>query len=347
MREITVEQAAVIAPFRRGRWAAIGAAVAVTLGAGAVVPFVSATASSGTRAVVVSITPCRLFDTRPAPDTVGPRAAPIGAADTHTSAGRGVVGLCNIPAGAVGLVMNVTVVNGTASSYLTVFPADVPKPLASSLNWTAGQAATPNQVTSLLSADGRVSFFNFAGSVNVLVDVVGYLEDHNHDDRYVKSNQPIVMSYSAGNMAPVAIGPTTLAHIVAGTVASGNGAISIDLPGPDVVDGVAYGLKSVEYCITDPAFGGLVSDAAVFAGEPFLVGTLDTADRTLAGCYTYTADLAGHQGYGLFLSLAGGAAARVSVTGVKATWVPASTLPAPLMIGTTNPEEALAQLLAG
>jgi hypothetical protein len=342
-----VEQAAVSVPFRRGRWAAIGAAVAVTLGAGAVVPFVSATASSGTRAVVVSITPCRLFDTRPAPDTVGPRAAPIGQADTHTSFGRGAVGQCNIPAGAIGLVMNVTAVNGTASSFLTVFPTDVPRPLASSLNWTAGQAATPNQVTSLLAADGRVSFFNASGSVNVLVDVVGYLEDHNHDDRYIKNNQPIVMSYGAGGMVPAGTGPTTLTHVVAATVASGDGALSIDLPGPDVVDGVAYGLKSVEYCLLAPSGGGLVTDVAVFAGEPLIVSLVDPTDRTAAGCYVYTVDVAGHEGYGLLLNLAGGAAARVGVVGMKATWVPASTLPAPLMIGATSPDQALTQFLAG
>jgi hypothetical protein len=53
------------------------------------------------------------------------------------------------------------------------------------MNWSAGQAATPNQVTAALSASGQLSLFNLAGTVNVIVDLVGYLSDHNHDDEYV------------------------------------------------------------------------------------------------------------------------------------------------------------------
>jgi hypothetical protein len=72
--------------------------------------------------------------------------------------------------------LGVTVVNPTAASYLTVYPADVPRPLASNLNWVAGQPPTPNAVTAALSTDGRLAFYNFDGSVDVLVDIVGYYE---------------------------------------------------------------------------------------------------------------------------------------------------------------------------
>ncbi len=48
----------------RTRWAAIGAAVAVTLGAGALAT-VDAARSSGERTSYFPITPCRLADTRP------------------------------------------------------------------------------------------------------------------------------------------------------------------------------------------------------------------------------------------------------------------------------------------
>jgi hypothetical protein len=89
-----------------------------------------------------------------------------------------------VPLDASAVTMNVTVVNPTGSSFLTVFPADASKPLASSLNWVAGQGATPNAVTSDVSADGKVSFYNKSGSVDVIADIVGYYVDHNHDDRY-------------------------------------------------------------------------------------------------------------------------------------------------------------------
>lgn len=167
----------------RARWAAIGAAVAVSLGAGGF-GIASATISSGERAAFVPITPCRVMDTRPAPDTVGVRATPLGSTDTHTIAVVGVSGNCNVPIDATGVVMNVTAVGPTQPSFLTVFPAGVALPLASNLNYTAGQTPTPNAVTVDVPASGQVSFYNLAGTVNVVADIVGYYADHNHDDRY-------------------------------------------------------------------------------------------------------------------------------------------------------------------
>jgi hypothetical protein len=164
----------------RARWAAIGAALAVTLGAGGY-GIASATISSGERAAFVPITPCRVMDTRPLPDKVGNRDTPLGPADTYTIP---VVGFCGVPLDATGVVMNVTAVGPTADSFLTVFPQGAALPLASSLNYTAGQRATPNAVTVDVPATGGVSFYNQAGYVNVIADIVGYYIDHDHDDRY-------------------------------------------------------------------------------------------------------------------------------------------------------------------
>ena len=104
---------------------------------------------------------------------------------------RGTNGNCTIPAGAVGVVMNVTIDNPTADSFLTVYPGDAAsRPLASNLNWTAVSSPTPNQVTVLLGATlGNIKFYNNAGSVNVLADIVGYYEDHNHNDAYYTKAQ--------------------------------------------------------------------------------------------------------------------------------------------------------------
>ena len=96
----------------------------------------------------------------------------------------GTNGQCTIPAQANAVAMNVTVVNGTADSFLTLWPADANQPLASNLNWRAGDGATPNKVDVKLGADGRINFYNNAGTVDVIADVVGYYADHNHDDRY-------------------------------------------------------------------------------------------------------------------------------------------------------------------
>lgn len=182
MSSSTVQSVTEVQP-RRARWAAVGAAIAVTIGSGGLMS-ASATIGSGERAVFVPITPCRLMDTRSAPLKVGPRSTPLGAGETHTIAVLGANGNCTIPVDAVGLVLNVAAVNPTAGSFLTVFPSDAPKPLAASLNWVAGQPPVSNAVTTDISADGKVSFFNFAGTVDLAADVVGYYADHNHDDRY-------------------------------------------------------------------------------------------------------------------------------------------------------------------
>lgn len=120
--------------------------------------------------VYVPVEPCRLFDTR---DTTG-RNTPLSPQETHVEPVVGDNGACSIPETATAVAMNVTVVNPTTASYLTVFPADASRPLASHLNWVGGQPATPNKVDVKLSADGVVALYNNAGSVDVLADVAGY-----------------------------------------------------------------------------------------------------------------------------------------------------------------------------
>ncbi len=171
----------------RTRWAAIGAAVAVTLGAGGLA-VVDATVTTGERTVFVAITPCRLVDTRPT-STVGPKSSPVGPGETHTVTAHGTTGDCTIPTDAVALSLNVTAIGASAPTFLAIWPAGATRPDASSLNPGPGQPPTPNAVTTDLSADGRFSIFNLQGSVDVLVDVNGYYADHNHDDRYYTKSE--------------------------------------------------------------------------------------------------------------------------------------------------------------
>lgn len=114
------------------------------------------------------VTPARILDTR---DGTGSVRAPIGAGSVRdlTVAGRG-----GVPgSGASAVVMNVTATDATAPSFLTVWPGDVARPTASSLNWPAG-ATRPNLVIAPLAADGTVSIYNLTGEVSVVADVVGW-----------------------------------------------------------------------------------------------------------------------------------------------------------------------------
>lgn len=168
---------------RRGRTALT--ALALVLAGSGVLTASAAPISSGVRPVYVPITPCRLLDTRPGADSVGTRTGALTAGETFVTDGRGKVGACDIPADAVALGLNVAIIAPTADSYLTVFPADAAKrPVAANLNWVAGQAPTPNAVTARLAADGKIAFYNLAGTVHLAVDVQGYYQDANYDDRY-------------------------------------------------------------------------------------------------------------------------------------------------------------------
>ncbi|MDJ0771515.1 MAG: hypothetical protein QNJ12_22205, partial [Ilumatobacter sp.] len=168
----------------RARWAAIGAAVAVTVGAGiAATDVVDATVSSGERTVLVAITPCRLFDTRPE-FQVGPKSTPLGANETVTLNGRGAVGNCSLPDDATALSLNVTAVGATLPTFLTIWPTGATMPTASSLNPFPDSPPAPNAVTVDLSDDGRFDVYNLQGQVHVLADVVGYYVHHTHDDLY-------------------------------------------------------------------------------------------------------------------------------------------------------------------
>ena len=113
--------------------------------------------SAPTGAGYVALAPARIFDTRASHQTLG--------------AGQ-TVNISALPTGATSVVLNVTATNPGASSYLTVYPSGQDRPLASNLNFVAGQTIS-NRTTVQVGAGG-VSVYNLAGTVDVVVDLNGY-----------------------------------------------------------------------------------------------------------------------------------------------------------------------------
>lgn len=150
----------------RSRWAAVGAAVAVTLGAGGLALAHASTSSAG--AQFHALAPVRVFDTR-----TGDGGVPVGPVGADATLDVTIGGTHGVPLDATAVVLNVTVVGGTTSSFLTAWPTGAVRPTASVLNWTNADA-TPNGVTVPLGTAGKVSFYNKSGTVNVLADVAGY-----------------------------------------------------------------------------------------------------------------------------------------------------------------------------
>ncbi len=144
-----------------------GALVATVLLA--TLPTLPAQAATTVGGTYHPLQPARILDTRDG--TGGVPRAPIqggGSLDVQV-AGRG-----NVPAaGVLGVVVNVTVTNTSAGSYLTVFPTGVPQPVASNLNWGPGKTV-PNLVEVALGTGGQVTAYNAVGSVDVIFDVAGY-----------------------------------------------------------------------------------------------------------------------------------------------------------------------------
>jgi hypothetical protein len=77
-----------------------------------------------------------------------------------------------VPDGAVALALNLTSTRGTAAtSYLTAYPAAVPRPLSSNVNTVAGVDLANS---ALVPLDGGFRLYNNAGDVDVYEDVYGY-----------------------------------------------------------------------------------------------------------------------------------------------------------------------------
>lgn len=156
----------------RSRWAGIGAAIAVSLGAGGI-GFIAHAANSSPSSFV-PITPCRLFDTRPAPANVGDRNTPLGAGEDLLRQVTGTNGDCTIPAGTSAISYNLTIPSGV-DGFLTLYPADAARrPSTSSINPVTGQGVKVNGGIVGLSAAGAIKLYTLTGPIDAVLDVTGY-----------------------------------------------------------------------------------------------------------------------------------------------------------------------------
>ena len=160
----------------RVRWAAIGAAIAVSVGGGGV--FI-ANAVTPTASVVVPVDPVRILDTRD-PVNLGLPGPLVSAVSQKLP----VAGTAAVPVGATGVLLNVTAVEASAAGFLSIRPGDATgAPTTSSLNFKAGdivpnsvQVALPTTGANVGEIDITYDAFGQRGpTTDVLIDVVGYM----------------------------------------------------------------------------------------------------------------------------------------------------------------------------
>jgi outer membrane protein assembly factor BamB len=108
-----------------------------------------------------------VWDTRAGPGPLGPS----GPASTREVTVTGVGGVP--PTAATAVVLNVTAVNPTVPTFVTVWPTGEPKPLASNLNIPPFDVRA-NLVMVKVGAGGKVSVANDVGSVDLVADVAGW-----------------------------------------------------------------------------------------------------------------------------------------------------------------------------
>lgn len=117
-----------------------------------------------------TLAPCRILDTR---DPVGPFGGPAVAA--HSTRVITVTGTCNIPADAVAISANVTVVPGSGGGFLRVYPGDAGPSITTTVAFPPGVVRASSTMAGLAGdGTGRLGILNDSGdAVHVIVDVNG------------------------------------------------------------------------------------------------------------------------------------------------------------------------------
>lgn len=110
--------------------------------------------------------PTRVWDSRSGPGAVGRLG---GGAVREVR----IVGASDVPASASAVIVNVTAVQPSAATHLTVWPRGLSKPATSNLNVPPGDIRA-NLVTVELGPNGSILVANNAGAVDVVVDVFGW-----------------------------------------------------------------------------------------------------------------------------------------------------------------------------
>jgi hypothetical protein len=138
-----------------------------------IIPIVPLTSSVAEAALLpgasayTAVTPARLADTRDGQ----PGSDGFTRLDDHTIRVQ-VTGRANIPAGATAAVLNITAVNARTAAFVTAYPADNPRPVASSLNVDQPRRIIGNLATVQLSQSGAVELY-VNQPLDLVVDVAG------------------------------------------------------------------------------------------------------------------------------------------------------------------------------
>jgi hypothetical protein len=191
------------------------------------------------------LTPARILDTRTG------NGAPAGKLGPNAALTLQVTGRGGVPAtGVSSVVLNVTVTEATAVSFLTAWPAGAARPLTSNLNYAGGDTV-PNLVVVKVGTDGKVNLYNYAGSAHVIADVAGWYGGGD-GAKYSALTPARILDTRTGNGAPAA-------KLGAGS------AMTLQVTGRGGVPATGVSAVVLNVTVTDTSSGGWL--AAWPAGE--------------------------------------------------------------------------------
>jgi hypothetical protein len=136
--------------------------------------------SAASDLVYTPVTPCRILDTRVAGGAIAGTFtrdfnAVVGAGGNFSSQGGSATDCGAVAAGQAAVVINLTAVTPTGAGFATAYPFGATRPLASSVNYSAGAIVNNSIVVALPSPLTTKDFtvYTFATS-DFVADIVGY-----------------------------------------------------------------------------------------------------------------------------------------------------------------------------
>jgi hypothetical protein len=149
--------------------------------------------------------PVRVLDTRPgsgqqgAGETLGPDSS----LSFYPGTGTFPYGTPAVPGDATAVVLNVTAATSTADSFLTAWATGGSQPLASNLNFTAGDVVPNRVIVPINPVTKQVSIYNAAGNTDVVVDLDGYYSPYHSGSLYYPLVTPTrIVDTRPGSGAP-------------------------------------------------------------------------------------------------------------------------------------------------
>ena len=330
----------------RTRWAAIGAAVAVSIGGGGL--FMARAADSTSDSAYHPVTPVRVLDTR--------SSTPVQNASTKLKV-EGTINTINadgtttsqevVPSAASAVAINITVTQGAKNGdygYVSAFPCtattDTP-PNASSINFE-NRVDIANALNVTTSSTGEICLYVY-GTAHLIVDVAGYYDDSRLDAieaDYVDNDAPITMTYPGMNFETHLTTTVTNNYPWGSFTGIGSVGIPLELPSSLGQSLYRYRLSSLSLCWPGPgasANGAYISDVEVYTNGSedlydFTTTTSADFNFTTSGCKTYSIPTASQEGgtaYYIRVYVAdsnGGTGPILTLSHVNATYVPYSVL---------------------